>query len=137
MNRLLIGLLLALMMLALAGCGAGGFTAETLLADRDLVGYDVQDQEGGRIGRVASLIVDLDDGEIEYVVIELPTHPRASAAHVLLPMPWRALELDREAHVLVAAVNSYVLRDAPRFESLPDTRQPDWDVELRQYWEQQ
>ncbi len=134
MRRMLVGLLIVLTLHALIGCAAMRFTDQTLLSDRDLVGYLVRDEAGESIGEVTSLIIDLDDGAIKYVVVALPLHPRSTVAQTLIPVPWSALRLDREAHVFVPDVSREVLGQAPRFDALPDTRQVGWDTVLRRYW---
>lgn len=122
------------LMLALLGCGLRGATPQTTLAAQDVVGYSVLDGSHETLGRVESVVVDIADGNISYVVVAPPTAPRAFEHSDLIPLPWGAIHLDAEAHVLVVDVTPDVLRAAPRLETMPDTRQVGWDEGIAQYW---
>lgn len=139
LRKCLVGLFALVAMVAMAGCGRAAYGVETTLADRDLVGYEVRDAAAERAGEVASVVVDLESGEISYLVVRRPTIPHSYADNVsahLIPVPWRIVELDEQAHVLRLSVSRELLRAAPRFAALPNTRVDNWDQAVRAYWDE-
>lgn len=122
------------LMVLLIGCGSQNATPQTTLAAQDIVGYRVLGTQHEALGKVESVVVDIEDGTIRYIVVAPPTPPRSWEHSALIPVPWGALHLDEESHMLIVDASTEVLRAAPRLDKIPDTRQVGWDKPIAEYW---
>jgi hypothetical protein len=98
-----------------------------VLRTRDLVGWDVTDREGARIGDLADLLFGRD-GKIRYVSVNLglfrkhvlvPAEVLEWSSGALVVSPWTAAEVKAlpayEGEPLTAAVLEEMERAHPRF----------------------
>lgn len=90
---------------------------------------EVQASEGASLGTVDDLIIDVQAGAVQYVVV-------ASADGNLIAVPFDQLTWDETAGAFVLAVDASIFTGAPAFEGgeVPDTQQPDWDADIAAYW---
>jgi sporulation protein YlmC with PRC-barrel domain len=84
---------------------------------------------------LSDLIVDVNTGEIQYVVIAIRSE---SMADVLIPVPPGIISWDPAQESYTLTVGQDVLLLAPIFENgaYPFTQAPDWDLKFRSYWAQ-
>lgn len=141
MRQLTVSLLLVVL-LGLVGCTGAASQPQATLADRDFVGYQVLDEADTLFGQVQSVVVDIESGTIEYVILAVErgtfANPRGNPPARPTPfiaIPWDALELDLERQALILNVTEETILGAPRLEALPNTNLADWDTEIQAYWE--
>ena len=101
----------------------------------NLYGVSVTDANGVEIGFVDDAIVDLNSGEIAYVIVAISSTDRADGQ--LAPVPFELLTWDKESSALKLKVDAQVVLDAPFFEGgeYPDTQAAEWEADYHAYWE--
>lgn len=122
----------ALLLILLVGWGFSRSRAEfgTEMDVEDLEGFTVLDRAGSPIGTVERVIVRLEQGAIDYVVVA----PAAAAGTGYLVLPWRVLELNRAHRTLVYQRDLALLAAAPHLADLEGSEQPRWDEPVLRYW---
>lgn len=109
----------------------------------NLLDYDVWNQNGEQIGEVEDMVLDLDNSNVSYVVIE--TGGFLDLGDKTLLVPWNMLELQTPVsggteNAFVLTADPEMLNNAPDVDLpavLPERGQPadDWDADIRNFWE--
>lgn len=109
----------------------------------NLLDYDVWNENGEQIGEVEDMVLDMDNSNVSYVVIE--TGGFLDLGDKTLLVPWNMLELQTPVsggteNAFVLTADAEMLTNAPDIDlpsALPGRGQPadDWDVDLRNFWE--
>lgn len=83
---------------------------------------------------VDDVLVDVESCEIKYVVLSASS---TATGEMLIPIPLKILGWDASNKAFVPNVDPQALLQAPGFEvgKYPPTITPDWDANLRSYWE--
>src|SRR5262245_58129662 len=119
MNRLNAGSRAELGMLA----GLLALTPETSLEARDrsgvlkasdVIGTKVQGTDGKNLGSIKDLVINPDNGDIEYAVLDFGGF--AGIRDKYFAVPWEALRLDQEKKHLSLDLHKKELKDAPGFD---------------------
>lgn len=108
----------------------------------DLMGQPLYTESDERIGKVASVVVNIETGAVDYLILArdhatLPSHSipyDASASGGYIAIPWAAIQHERTDGTLILHVSTNRLDHAPRFTQLPNTNVAGWDAEVRAYW---
>jgi sporulation protein YlmC with PRC-barrel domain len=102
---------------------------------KDPIGLPIQNDAGDTVAVLEDIVINLKSGKIIYVIVSV--FDGADLDDVLIPVPPAAFRLDSSAPALVIADADVVLVDAPRFRigEFPYTLDPDWDVDVRSYWQ--
>jgi hypothetical protein len=127
---------------AITGTPESSMTGQTGLAGvvlaTKLLEVNFQAQAGA--ASVASMsvddvLVDAESGEIKYVVLSASS---TATGEKLIPLPLKVLGWDAANNAFVPNVDPQALLQAPGFEAgkYPPTITPDWDANLRSYWQQ-
>lgn len=87
-----------------------------------LIGTAVRDAAGERLGDIADLVVDLDNGKVRYAILSFGGFMGLGDRHFAYPL--RAFKLRAGADQLVLDVDRDMLRSAPGFDA---NRWPDWN----------
>ncbi len=97
------------------------------------IGRSVQTSDGQIAGTVDDLVIDAQSGQIRYIVINTTNGSEPG----LILVPVNALAWDPNNASLALVVEQTVFIAAPFYtlETFPNTQQPDWDAELRTYWQ--
>jgi len=84
--------------------------------------------------KVDDVLVDSQSGEIKYVVLSASS---TATGEKLIPIPLKILGWDASNKAFVPNVDPQAFLQAPGFEAgkYPPTITPDWDANLRSYWE--
>ena len=104
-----------------------------------LVGYMVVSTDGTEIGPVDGVVLNVETGKTEYVVVFLKDiyNFGRGAAHGpqnhYLPIPWSHLKVTATKQLLIDMDGAFV-DDAPVFNEPPDTSIVGWDSAVEGYW---
>jgi hypothetical protein len=92
--------------------------------------------EGGLVSMsMNDVLLDAESGAVKYVVLSVSTQTMGER---LIPIPLKILTWDAANQVFVPNVDPQAIEQAPSFQAgkYPLTVTPDWDADLRSYWEQ-
>ena len=117
-----------------------GVNRQTLSAGT-LVGDDVNNRSGEKVGSVKEIMLDLSSGRVSYVVIS--SGGFLGIGDKLFAVPWEAVEIDGDEHALVFDISKERLEQAPGFDqdNWPDFADRTWGASVhkfygtRPYWE--
>jgi len=109
----------------------------------EMLGRSVEDRQSRIVGTVEDVMFDLGSGRITYVILAVEDMPNVDEKWVAIPL--NVFRLDTQdpngesGGTLVLAVEADFLATAPSYDAgrLPDTTNPNWDEEIRSYWEQE
>lgn len=109
----------------------------------NLLDFDVWNQNGEQIGEVEDMVLDVDNTNIAYVVIETGGFLDIGDKTVLIP--WNSLDLQTQAEgaeetAFFLNVDPEMLNNAPDVDlqsMLPERGESvnDWDADIRNFWE--
>ncbi len=83
---------------------------------------------------VDDAIIDVESGAIQYVVISVSS---AAMGERLIPIPLKIFSWDSANKTFTLTTDVQTIENASSFKvgEYPDTQTPDWDAEIRSYWE--
>ena len=87
---------------------------DRLIKSHDILGMNVVEPDGGKLGVVRELFVDQRTGAIRFAVLE--TGGLFGAGGKYHPAPWRLLDFDSRGRSLVASFDKVRLRAAPAYD---------------------
>jgi sporulation protein YlmC with PRC-barrel domain len=103
-----------------------------------MVGDSLLTPDGSDIGVVTDVVMHVQTGEAQYLIVELK---RASAGRAMteeqpryLALPWSMVRPGNERDTILVTVDRTTLFAAPRTVHPPDTRVEGWDAETTRYW---
>ena len=106
----------ALVVYLLTGFGlpaqAGG--KRGVLKASELIGMSVQGTDGKKLGDIKDLVIDPEEGGVEYAVLEFGGF--AGIGDKYFAVPWDALQLDHANKKLLLDVHKKELKNAPGFD---------------------
>lgn len=128
---------------------AFGLTTEArdtsgVLRASEIIGMTVQDNDGKKLGDIKDLVIDPEDGGIQYAVLDFGGF--AGIGDKYFAVPWEALELDHKNKKISLDVHKKDLKNAPGFDKkhwpdlnlsqvmiyeFYDVPQPDQEIRLR------
>ncbi len=85
-----------------------------VLKASDLIGMNVQGTDGKKLGGIKDLVIDPEEGGIEYAVLEFGGF--AGIGDKYFAVPWEALQLDPTNRKLSLDVHKKDLKSAPGFD---------------------
>jgi sporulation protein YlmC with PRC-barrel domain len=85
-----------------------------VLKASDLIGMNVQGTDGKKLGSIKDLVIDPEEGGIEYAVLEFGGF--AGIGDKYFAVPWEALQLDETNKKLSLDVHKKDLKNAPGFD---------------------
>ena len=85
-----------------------------VLKASDLIGMNVQGTDGKKLGDIKDLVIDPEEGGIEYAVLEFGGF--AGIGDKYFAVPWEALQLDETNKKLSLDVHKKDLKNAPGFD---------------------
>jgi sporulation protein YlmC with PRC-barrel domain len=105
-----------------------------VLSASTLIGNQVRNPEGERLGRIEDIVIDLDAGRIAYAVLSFGGF--LGIGDKLFALPWSALALDQEAEEFVLDVDKDMLKRAPGFDKddWPNMADRHWGTEIHRYY---
>jgi sporulation protein YlmC with PRC-barrel domain len=85
-----------------------------VLKASDLIGMNVQGTDGKKLGNIKDLVIDPEEGGVEYAVLEFGGF--AGIGDKYFAVPWEALQLDQTNKKLSLDVHKKDLKNAPGFD---------------------
>lgn len=100
-----------------------------------LVGDDVYNMEGEDLGKVDEIMLDVETGQVAYVV--LASGGVLGLGGKLFAIPWQALRLDEENHRFILNVSKEKLENAPGFDkdNWPDMTAQQFTDQMKAYYD--
>lgn len=111
-------------------------TYPQVLSASSMLGNKIVSPEGEELGILKELMIDLDEGQINYAVLSFGGF--LGLGNKLFAIPWEALTLNTDDHTFILDVDKEQLANAPGFDkdNWPNEIQYEsgWLVELYQYY---
>ena len=85
-----------------------------VLKASELIGMSVQGTDGKKLGDIKDLVIDPEEGGVDYAVLEFGGF--AGIGDKYFAVPWEALQLDETKKRLLLDVHKKELKDAPGFD---------------------
>ena len=116
-----VGILVGMLVLAL-GAPVDARDRSGVLKASDMIGKKVQGTDGKNLGSIKDLVIDPEDGGIEYAVLDFGGF--AGIGDKYFAVPWDALQIDQQ-NKLALDLHKKDLKDAPGFDknNWPDLSQ--------------
>ncbi len=107
------------------------------LTSTSIVGDKVQNYEGQDLGTIENLMININDGHIEYAVIEFGSV--LGMGGKLFAVPFTALTLDPTRQLFMLNKDKEYLKECPGFDKnhWPDTNDHSYYTDVNTYWEAQ
>jgi sporulation protein YlmC with PRC-barrel domain len=105
---------LAVLLLTGFGLPAQARDKSGVLKASELIGMSVQGTDGKKLGDIKDLVIDPEEGGVEYAVLEFGGF--SGIGDKYFAVPWDALELDQSNKKLLLDVHKRELKDAPGFD---------------------
>ena len=106
------------------------------LSASTLIGDDVQNSKGEKLGAIEEIMLDLTAGRVLYAVLSFGGF--LGIGDKLFAIPWEALTIDTENEIVLFDIDKEVLEDAPGFDKddWPATAPDDdtWLVSVYEYY---
>lgn len=133
-----VAIMVSVVMFLFVGCQADEAVG-TAVSSQDLIGTTVINEEGQPLGEMNQLILDQDNPEIAYGVIQLAEVPLGfkgvGFVQDYVAVPWSQLNFDEEQQKIVLAQSAEaLLADAPKVNDLDEIMQIGWDTAVQTYW---
>jgi sporulation protein YlmC with PRC-barrel domain len=128
----------------IVGCKQVGVPVEAkpVLTSAAFTDYAVETREGKDVGGIAAVVMDEEDGSVQYVVLAVPNDSfwYGKAAFIesrstWIPVPWALLAPQAAGKELVFDAEPALLEGAPRLKSLPESLRPRKVAAIEQYWQ--
>ena len=107
-----------------------------VLSASTLTGDDVTNPTGEDLGTLEDIMIDINSGRVAFAVVSFGGF--LGSGDKLFAIPWGALSVDTEEHVLVLNVDRRTLENAPGFERgnwpLTTNGDEEWLVEIYDHY---
>ena len=105
-----------------------------VLSAGTLAGDHVRNRAGDDLGTVEEIMIDLESGQIAYVVLSFGGF--LGIGDKLFAVPWESLELNAADHEFILDVDKQTLENAPGFDkdNWPDMADPKWGSEVHAHY---
>jgi sporulation protein YlmC with PRC-barrel domain len=107
------GIVVGMLLLALAS-PAEARDRSGILKASDLIGSKVQGTDGKNLGKIKDLVINEEDGDIQYAVLDFGGF--AGIGDKYFAVPWEALQIDQKNKRLALDLHKKDLKDAPGFD---------------------
>jgi sporulation protein YlmC with PRC-barrel domain len=106
----------------------------SLLSAKSIEKDSVKNTEGKDLGNIQELMIDTDNGKIEYAVLSFGG--LMGMGDKYFAIPWGAISVDRENKNLILNVDKELLKDAPGFDkdNWPDMADATFRSSLTSYY---
>lgn len=100
-----------------------------------IIGANVQDPQGKKIGDIKDIVLDRNTGQVSYAVVSFGGVLGMGKKYVSIP--WKAFQQGTARDTFVLNADSDTLAKAPSFESTrwPDMASSHWTTDVDKYWQ--
>ena len=118
---------------SLPKAGVCSLVTASLVGADDMLGTEVVDRDGARIGELQDMMLDLRVADVAYGIVALDRPPEWSER--LVAVPWNVMHIDGNGELRVNAPRDWVER-APSMqpELLPTLLDHEWAVFIHSYF---
>lgn len=104
------------------------------LSASSLIGDEVVNPRGEKIGKIEEIMLDVNDGRVAYAVLSFGGF--LGIGDKLFALPWRAVTIDEDRKVAVVNVDKSRLENAPGFDKKewPDFSSAAYRERVDQYY---
>jgi sporulation protein YlmC with PRC-barrel domain len=105
-----------------------------VLSATTMIGDDVRNARGEKLGELEEIMIDLDRGQVAYAVLSFGGF--LGFGDKLFAIPWEALTVDTQAEEIVLDIPKEKLEDAPGFDkdNWPEVTDREWVNEVHVYY---
>jgi sporulation protein YlmC with PRC-barrel domain len=106
------------------------------LTSTSIIGDKVQNNDGEELGKIDNLMINVDNGNVEYVVVEFGSF--LGIGGKLFAVPFSELYLDENRRVFILDRDKEYLKECPGFnkDHWPDTNERTiYFGDVNRYWE--
>ena len=102
-----------------------------------LTGDTVKNRTGEEIGTLQEIMIDLDQGQVAYVV--MAAGGLLGIGDKYFAVPWSLLEVDTDSHAVIVDLDKQTIEDAPGFDkdNWPDPSDVGWLNKVYGYYDRQ
>ncbi len=124
-----------LMTLGLSSVAAQAADTSGVLKASEIIGMKVEDTEGKGLGDIRDLVIDPEDGSVQYAVLEFGGF--AGVGDKYFAVPWDALQLNQQQKKIALDVSKKDLKNAPGFDKnhWPDLSQEQQQIAIYEFYE--
>ena len=99
-----------------------------------LIGDPVKNPEGEKLGTLKEIMLDVENGQIAYAVLE--SGSILGLGGKLFAIPFEAFTIDEKDHKIILNVDKGTLKNAEGFDknNWPDTTNLDWGRKTHEYY---
>jgi sporulation protein YlmC with PRC-barrel domain len=114
--------------------GPSANTPVQRLTATSIIGDTVENPQGDNLGKIDNLMINIEDGRVEYAVIEMGSF--LGIGGKLFAIPFRELQVDPVKEVFVLNRTKEYLKNIPGFDKThwPDTNAHGYFNEVNTYW---
>lgn len=107
------------------------------LSASTIIGDEVENTSGERLGKIEELMIDVEQGRIAYAVLSFGGF--MGVGDKLFAIPWSALRVNTQEHKFVLEADKNTLEAAPGFDkdNWPDMADQTWGSDIHRYYGQQ
>ena len=140
MNQTLRNTALAMCMAMAFGSAFGASMSDKVAPDLSraskLIGTDVVDTQGKKIGDVKDVVLDKSRGQVAYAVVSFGGTLGVGSKYFAIP--WKSLQPNPDNDKLVLNVDREKLKNAPGFDKdhWPDMASAQWNADTYRYYNQ-
>lgn len=100
-----------------------------------IMGTDVHDMKGEKIGSVRDIVIDPKTGNIDYAVVSFGGIMGVGSKY--FAVPWKSMRPTDDARNYALNVDREALKTAPGFDKdrWPDMANQDWANDVERYWQ--
>lgn len=108
-------------------------TPVRVLTATSIIGDKVENTQGEKLGKINNIMLDLQNGCIEYVVLEFGGF--LGVGEKLFALPFKSLHLNAERKTFILNLDKEFLEKAPGFDKdhWPETNSRHWN-DVNDYW---
>jgi sporulation protein YlmC with PRC-barrel domain len=118
----------------IVGSGHGEGPGPRLMTAVTLIGDEIVNREGEKLGRLEDIMLDVPNGRIAYAVLSMGGF--LGLGDKLFAVPWELLQLDTDHKNMILDVPRERLEQAPGFDKdrWPSVADPTWAVQVHEHY---
>lgn len=107
------------------------------LSARTLIGTEVQNRQGEKLGKLEEIMIDIYSGRVAYAVLSFGGI--LGVGNKLFAIPWQSLDVDTENQKIVMDAHKELLERAPGFDkdNWPKTPNGQWYHDMYRFYNQE